>query len=316
MDLCRVGYPTGMSRAATLSDVGTVVKLPSECLFCAEGPATFWQDKCTESGIYGIWRCESCQSGFVWPRPDDHELAALYASPSYGSPARNDADSADAAYYPTSWGDAETIINRCTRLAKGQRFLDVGAGNGTFSHVATKYGFQVDAIEPNQNARAVFSEVNGFSPQERLFDRTFAQQMKCSYDVVLMSQILEHMLHPLDTVQNLHAVLRPGGIAAIAVPHFGSLLSLLQGTNDMFISPPEHLNFFSKRGLTKLFMKNRFSVRRIETVSKTPRRKIERLARFRLLGAVGWRAVYAAMRLSDSFNVGMVLNAYFEKTGK
>ena len=196
-----------------------------KCLFCVKGLATLWQDKLAESGTYGIWKCQSCQSGFVWPRPGDSELAALYASPAYGSLTRNEADSIDTAYYPTSWDDADIIINRCLRLAKGRCLLDVGAGNGTFSHVAAKRGFRVSAIEPNENARAVFREVNGFCPQERIFDHAFAEQYRTSYDVTLLSQVLEHMPHPLDTVKNLHAVLRPGGIAAIAVPHFGSLLS-------------------------------------------------------------------------------------------
>jgi SAM-dependent methyltransferase len=287
---------------------------PDNCLFCGKGVVTFWQDKPTESGTYGIWRCEFCRSGFVWPRPDDSELAALYTRPAYGSVTRKEADFIDTAYYPTSWGDAEIVISRCVKLAKGWSFLDVGAGNGTFSHVATKRGFLVSAIEPNENARAVFREVNGFRPQKRLFDRAFAEQAPRSYDVALLSQVLEHMPHPLEAVKNLHTVLQPGGIAAIAVPHFGSLLSRLQDTSDMFISPPEHLNFFSRRGLAELFLKNGFSMRLIETVSKVPRRRIERLARLRLLGAVGWRATYAAMRLSDWCNAGMVLNAYFEKT--
>jgi SAM-dependent methyltransferase len=190
----------------------------------------------------------------------------------------------------------------------------VGAGNGTFSHVATKRGFRVSAIEPNDNACAVFCEVNDFRPQDRLFNDAFAEECGNSYDVALLSQVLEHMPHPLDTVKNLYTVLRSGGIAAIAVPHFGSFLSQLQGTNDMFVSPPEHLNFFSRRGLTELFLKNGFSLHLIETVSKVPRRRIERLARLRPLGALGWRATYAAMRLSDWCNAGMVLNAYFQKT--
>ncbi|MBF6569625.1 MAG: class I SAM-dependent methyltransferase [Candidatus Binataceae bacterium] len=200
------------------------------------------------------------------------------------------------------------------KLAEGRCFLDVGAGNGTFSRVATKRGFRVSAIEPNGNASAVFREVNGFSPQQRLFDRAFAEQTPGSCDVVLLSQVLEHMLNPLDTVKNLHVVLRPRGIAAIAVPHFGSLLSRLQGTNDMFVSPPEHLNFFSRRGLSELFVNNGFSLRVFETVSKVPRQRIERMARLRLVGALGWRATYAAMRLSDWCSAGMVLNAYFQKT--
>jgi SAM-dependent methyltransferase len=287
--------------------------MTDKCLFCANGFAKFWQDKRTDSGTYGIWRCESCQSGFVWPRPDDSELAAHYASPAYGALGRTKANSIDTAYYPTSWGDAETIIGRCVRLAKGQSFLDVGAGNGTYSHVAAKHGFRVSAIDPSENASAVFCEVNGFRPQQRLFDHAFAEECGASYDVALLSQVLEHLPHPLDTVKNLHAVLRSGGIAAIAVPHFGSLLSRLQGANDMFVSPPEHLNFFSRRGLVELFLKNGFSMRLIETVSKVPRRRIEHMARLRPLGALGWRATYAGMRLSDCCNAGMVLNAYFER---
>jgi hypothetical protein len=39
------------------------------------------------------------------------------------------------------------------------------------------------------------------------------------------------------------------------------------------------------------------------------------MARLRPLGALGWRATYAAMRLSDYCNAGMVLNVYFEKSG-
>lgn len=113
---------------------------------------------------------------------------------------------------------------------------------------------------------------------------------------------------------NLHKVLRPGGIVAIAVPHFGSLLSRLQGTKDIFVSPPEHINYFSKRGLKELFLKNGFRLLLIETVSKVPRRRIQRVLRVRIAGAVAWRTIFAAMWLSDWFGWGMVVNAYLEKT--
>lgn len=284
------------------------------CLFCG-GLTSFWQTKVTESGRYGVIRCRTCRSGFVWPRPSEGVLAEYYASSSYGPRTREEAELIDAAYYPTSWTDAETIIGRCLRLANGRDFLDVGAGSGMFSHIAAKCGFAVDAIEPSENGRAVFREINGFSPREGIFDGAFAERSASSYDVVLLSQVLEHLPHPLDTVRNILTVLRPGGIAAIAVPHFRSLLSRLQGANDMFISPPEHLNFFTRRGVDALFAKNGFTTSLIETVSKAPKRRIERIVRPHPLGALGWRAAYAAMRVSDWCNAGMVLNAYFEKGG-
>ena len=61
---------------------------------------------------------------------------------------------------------------------------------------------------------------------------------------------------------NLSAILVPDGIVAVAVPHFGSLLSRLQGKKDMFICPPEHLNFFSRRGLDSALRTQRLPGRR------------------------------------------------------
>jgi SAM-dependent methyltransferase len=283
------------------------------CLFCESDEVGFWQIKSTKSGCYGVWKCRVCCSGFVWPRPTDEQLECHYASSAYGCLGLDQANLIDTAYHPTSWGDAKLIIGRCSELAAGPDFLDVGAGNGTFSHVAKTYGFHVEAIEPNRNACTVFHELNGFRAHEEFFSLGFAERVKRSYDVVLLSQVLEHLPHPVETVKFLRLVLRQGGIAAIAVPHFGSLLSRLQGASDMFVSPPEHLNFFSRDGLTRLFRSNGFRLRFVETVSKVPRRKVERLARIRPLGALAWRVAFAGMRLSDWCGAGMVLNAYFEK---
>jgi hypothetical protein len=64
-----------------------------------------------------------------------------------------------------------------------------------------------------------------------------------------------------------------------------------------------------------MFAKEGFHLRLVETVSKVPKKKIERTAYFRPIGALAWRAVFAAMQLSERCSAGMVLNAYFEKAG-
>ena len=112
--------------------------------------------------------------------PEDREVVGLYCNPLYGSSARAEADFVDVGYYPTSWGDADTVLNKCLSLAKRKSLLDIGSGNRTSSHVATQHGFLVTALEPNENSRAIFREVNGFRPQEQFFDRTFADGMAYS----------------------------------------------------------------------------------------------------------------------------------------
>jgi hypothetical protein len=118
---------------------------------------------------------------------------------------------------------------------------------------------------------------------------------------------------PRAFVENLSLVLKPGGIAAIVVPHYGSMLSRFQGKNDMFISPPEHLNFFSRRGLVRLFQRQGFDLLVLRTVSKVNRTSIGDKFRWRLLRPLAWRTVYFSLRVSDTLGRGMVLNAFFRK---
>jgi len=85
-----------------------------------------------------------------------------------------------------------------------------------------------------------------------------------------MGQVLEHVTDPVAVAHHLSTVLRPGGLATIAVPHFGSALPRLQRRRDIYISPPGHLNFFSRRGLISLFARSGFTLERIDTASKVP----------------------------------------------
>jgi SAM-dependent methyltransferase len=182
-----------------------------------------------------------------------------------------------------------------------------------FSKTALEMGFDVSACEPNANARGVFRQLNGFEPDPDMFDREYALVHKGAFDVVLLSQVLEHAVYPEEVVRSIHMVLSEGGIAAVAVPHFGSALSRIQGKKDMFISPPEHLNFFSRKGLTALFAGNDFRLEFIETVSKVPRGRIEDTVKLPVVSAAVWKGLYGLLKLSEFFGLGMVINAYFRK---
>ena len=82
----------------------------------------------------------------------------------------------------------------------------------------------------------------------------------------------------------------------------------------MFISPPEHLNYFSRIGLIRLMAGSGFQPAFIETVSKIPRRYVRRILKFEPLVEIGTRTGYALMKITDALRAGMVLNAYFRKT--
>jgi SAM-dependent methyltransferase len=267
-------------------------------------------------------RCASCGSAFVQPRPTEEYLEQFYLTSNSMQDVRADDTSessacqkvlAAEAAFPNSTVDAERIARTCRKLCAGSRFLDIGAGYGFFSRAALEHGFQVTAIEPTDICRQIFQQMNGFEPLAGMLTDQFAQEHAGSFDVILMSQVLEHIRDVDATVENLSKLLAPGGLVVIAVPHFGSWLSRAQGKKDMFIAPPEHLNYFSSKGLAALFQRHGFSLGKLHTVSRFDVGRVARKVPVPLVGNLASRTLLAAMHLSDSVGGGMFLNGYFLK---
>ncbi len=283
------------------------------CICCGNSSLVFSFVKNNDYGEFSITRCTSCSSAFVYPRPDSDKMEAYYRDNSYNDITFEQALEQDLQYHPDSAKDSIRIINRCRKLSNGNRFLDIGAGFGSFTMAAIKDGFTVTACEPNPNARKIFSQLNGFEPDHNIFDKEYALRHEGKISTVLLSQVLEHVTNPEEIVNNILIVLENNGIASIAVPHFGSALSRIQGKNDMYISPPEHLNFFSKKGLVSLFIRNNFKLEFLETVSKVNSGRIENMIGISLISNTVFRGLYGFLKSFDMLGMGMIINAYFRK---
>ena len=56
--------------------------------------------------------------------------------------------------------------------------------------------------------------------------REQAEQMRfppTSFDVVVMFDVIEHLLDPLDSLHRVRSVLHPGGVLIISTPNFNAL---------------------------------------------------------------------------------------------
>ncbi len=286
---------------------------PCVCLACqAKGPG-FYFTKANSHGSYPVYQCRSCGTAFAWPRPTPSEMERYYRDQDYHALSTDEALQQDEQYYPNSRSDALRMISRCRKLGRGPKFLDAGAGFGEFSKAAAEHGFDVMACEPNPNAGKIFRARNGFDPENHMFDDAYAARYRDFFDVVLLSHVLEHTPDPLAVARNVHRVLRQEGIAAIAVPHFGSALSKIQGRKDMFISPPEHLNYFSRPGLVAIFEKHGFELIGLHTSSKINKSIFARKIPIRVFDEILWRAGYVSLAMWNPLRLGMVLNAFFRK---
>lgn len=272
------------------------------CLLCVSGQTFSWFVRESRGFAYPIVRCAGCKSAYVWPRPDPEILNSIYAANDYANPELVK----DGLYWPNGVQDAKRIFDSFGRYFRGQVFFDIGAGEGIASAEAMRRGFSVLACEPSPQSRRAFADRNGFEPDPIFFDTAYAKSKQNQSDVVLLSHVLEHLREPDAVLNDIRTVLRPQGSLVIAVPLFGSIITSLLGKDDFFISPPEHLNFFSLKGLTALLGRNGFSIEAAYSSSK-----VNMLRYRRILGPACYVvnvAGYAMLRLSEIVRRSVVIN--------
>lgn len=142
--------------------------------------------------------------------------------------------------------------------------LDVGCGNGyQIAPLAEKHiVYGLDISEDNvQKALSKGIKARTHDAESPFpFDDGF-------FDVVVCSELLEHLFSPERVINECYRVLKPSGSFIVTVPNLYCLrnrLSVLMGGGYNFIEYPtnlEHIRFFSFRGICDILEKAGFKVR-------------------------------------------------------
>jgi 2-polyprenyl-3-methyl-5-hydroxy-6-metoxy-1,4-benzoquinol methylase len=97
------------------------------------------------------------------------------------------------------------------------RILDYGCGTGHFVANAVHYGFACDGTEFNSEYLEVLS---AGLPRSRFYaiPHVLSSTFEEKYDVVRLSNVLEHLTNPVDVIKKLATHLIPGGIILVEGP--------------------------------------------------------------------------------------------------
>jgi SAM-dependent methyltransferase len=113
----------------------------------------------------------------------------------------------------------EKRARRVETFARGGRILDVGAGTGAFLHtlVQSGGGWQIDGTEVSARAVELASLHYGIDLRHGALD---AIDLPAElYDVITLWHVLEHVPDVRTTLTEVSRLLRPGGLAIVAVPN-------------------------------------------------------------------------------------------------
>jgi SAM-dependent methyltransferase len=221
-----------------------------------------------QPGKYRLVECERCTMRYLNPRPTFAALARHYPDEYLCY------TNFEKEHWLLRWAFGrlqQTQARRRVRqieaavgkLARGTSVLDVGCGRGELLARLQESrgcaGVGTD-INPEVVAR-VHAELGIPTYQGTLQEIDLEYE---SFDLVTMTEYLEHEPQPYDVIERARQLVKPAGFIAIEVPDITGPPGRWFGENWWQIDTPRHLNFFSPQTLSELLQRQGFEVMRIE----------------------------------------------------
>ena len=232
--------------------------------------------------------CPGCGSGAGAPRgrKGGFELLGCRACRTLYVAALPDAEAAEnyEGYYDEgNLAVPEFIDRRLDEIVAGfepyrrrGRLLDVGCGAGTFLRAAARAGWEAVGVEVSATA-AEHNRAAGFEVFNGLLED--ARYPEGRFDVVIASEVLEHVPDPGEMLREILRVLRPGGLLWATTPHGRGLSGRALGLGWSAVAPPEHLHLFSRRAAASLLSRAGFGRVRVVTEGANPAELLRALRR-------------------------------------
>ena len=159
--------------------------------------------------------CKACGVLFVNPLPTARELKKYYSEQGTWAERQSERvkETKSRAPRSTAAGSADVgARTACTAPGLGPgKVLDFGCGDGKFLNRMKARGWETYGIEPSSDA--------AFRKHRRLLE----VPQDGAFDFVVLNHVLEHLLDPLDTLQQLAGSLRDGGILFVSTPRLDTL---------------------------------------------------------------------------------------------
>lgn len=164
------------------------------------------------------------------------------------------------------WRSAEALADHAYTLpaikhllpGEGMTILDVGCGNGYIASQLTAMGHDVIGIDASEDGIAIARKAHPYMRFEIHSAYDDFRDIAVDIDLVVSSEVIEHLFRPKLFLENVFNVLRQGGHIILTTPYHGYFknlaLSLLNHWDKHHTAHWEggHIKFFSEKTLTRM----------------------------------------------------------------
>jgi 2-polyprenyl-3-methyl-5-hydroxy-6-metoxy-1,4-benzoquinol methylase len=169
-----------------------------------------------------VARCEDCTASYLSPM--------VYFSPALLAEMYNIGyfSSEDGVEDFKNMGEKYSILRIVSQIAgslHGKTLLDIGCGTGEYLKAASDFGMQVTGTDVDASLAAHIHQKYGYEVViGRFTEDSFAPN---SFDVIVLSHVIEHLQEPLPVLNAIRRTLKRNGLFVMCTPNVDSFMERL-----------------------------------------------------------------------------------------
>ncbi len=202
-----------------------------------------------ENKNFQIIKCSNCGLSRNYPLPYlDDVSAEVYQDFSYIDPYIN-AELWNKFFMP--------MINKIKKYKQKGTILDIGCSSGYLLKLAKDNGFNTYGVELNPQAAKYGNDNYNLNILNK--DLSAANFDNNYFDIIVCSQLMEHIVNPEHLLSEIYRVMKNDGILIIDSPNYNGLLVKFWGKKWGGYQPQWHVWQFTPKSISALLNKNNFN---------------------------------------------------------
>lgn len=226
---------------------------------------------------YDVYECSNCNSSFVDPMSNLKEEYDII----YGGDKTKDAGysyyyylarGVKGLYNPLKdlsnysaifWGVVKAFGDE--KIKYGAKILEIGSGLGYFTYAFNRAGYHCEGLDYSDTATDFANNLFGHKYSQGTIE-DFSVNRAGIYDVVIATEVIEHVVNPNMFIKNAMNVLVSGGKLILTTP----IKDIHpKGTIWETNPAPEHLWWFTEKGIESIAKNNNVTVSFIDFTDYT-----------------------------------------------
>ncbi|MEO6820505.1 MAG: methyltransferase domain-containing protein [Ginsengibacter sp.] len=235
----------------------------TECQICLKTAKRIFKDfpGYQEGDNFDIFYCEGCNTSFPFPvvtnlnklyeliYQNKEQIAGYNRYYKYAIEIKKEKDALKflAFQEPTYYGVWEKISKE-NIAEKKIKVLEVGCGLGYLTYALNQSGYNTLGLDISGEAVEFAKNTFGdYYLQSDVFE--FATSYKEKFDFIVLTEVVEHVISPVEFIKTLLGLLAPEGKLIVSTPNKSLYPATTVWASDL---PPVHLWWFSEKSMVRI----------------------------------------------------------------